>query len=472
MKRFVPLLLVAVSLNAPAQDSMWVANRFSSDLHQVSACGEILNVVSVGTSVRRVKQAPDGKLWVIKFIQSTIAVLDPDGTNLQNIPTSLGNAFDVAFDSNGHAWVSGGGGVEEFDANGVSVATYPLPAAAPLGITVDVLGNKWIAHRVGPPGSVSRIDGVTGAITNYSLLGTSNIQPVAIVADTRMLGLDSHIWVVGDGGNSLAEFDIAGTALNNYSIGVGSGLGSIMVDAAGDIWIGNFSTGAFHQVNPTTGTIINSYTNSPSVVGVNFDSFGRLWLSTRVSFSGPAPSEVRRYDPATGSLEVTAAIGLGTQSALSTRWHHALVVDSTADPDGDGEPSVIEILNGTSPYDAQSNSVASLLASGPTTLGSTLTLTVATDPSSVTGVAVATSLLPPPGLTLSGVAGTVMLDPSTLVFNTSPSPYFLTAMGFLAQPITIPMDPSLVGAVFHAQGLTTIMTGQQQVTNTTCVQIQ
>lgn len=465
MPKSTALVLAAiVTLPLHAQESMWIANRQSSDIMEVSLCGQLLNTVPVGTNLRRLKVAPDGKIWVIKFIQPTFDIRNPDGSLFLTLTAAMGNPYDVAFDASGHAWVSGGTGVEEFDANGVSLATYPMPAAAPLGITIDVAGNKWIAHRIAAPGSVSRIDGATGVVTNHVLPANSTIQPTTVLADSRLFGSDSHIWVVGDGGNTLAEFDINGNALNAYNVGV-TGLSSLAVSPSGDIYAGNFSNGQIHRVDPSSGAVLNTFFNAPATLGVAFDSFGRLWATAR----NPTPSlsEVRRLNPATGALEVPVVLGLGTQSSISTGFDFAFVVDPQGDADGDGEPNLIEILNGTSPYDAQSNSAHSLLAAGPTSIGSTFTLSIAAAPSTITGLAVAASSLPPPGLGFGGVGGVLWLDPGT-IFYVGASPFLFILTGSAVLPVAIPNDPGVAGTVLHAQGLSTTVTGAS-FTNATCI---
>jgi streptogramin lyase len=444
---------------------MWIANRNSSDITQVSLCGEVLQTVPIGTNLRRLKVAPDGKLWVIKFIQGTFDIRNPDGTLFLTVTASLGNPYDVAFDVAGHAWVSGGSGVEEFDANGIPVATYPLPISAPLGITIDVAGNKWIAHRVAPPGSISRIDG-SGVVTSYALPPTSVIQPTQVMADTRGFGTDSHIWVVGDSGNTLAEFDMAGNALNAYAVGT-TGLSSLALSPTGDIWIGNYSNGQILQVDPATGNVLNTLLNTPTTLGVAFDSFNRLWATTRQPTG--TPSEVRRLDSVTGNADVPVMVGMGTQSDLSSRHHFALVVNGSGDEDGDSEANLIELLNGTSPYDAQSNNRNSILATGPTAIGSTFTLQIVAAPSSTTSIAIASSLLPAPGISLPGVTGNLWLDPTTIVFFGT-SPFIITVPGFVPLPVPIALDPGLIGTVISAQGL--VQTGASlELTNATCISI-
>jgi hypothetical protein len=130
-----------------AQEHYWIGNRGSVDAMKISSCGTVDQTVPL-TSVRSAHVAPDGKIWIVRFIQPQFDILNPDGTPFVTASASLGNPFDIAFDKNGHAWVSGGSGVEQFDSAGVSLAAFPLPAAAPLGISVDADGNTpWPARR-------------------------------------------------------------------------------------------------------------------------------------------------------------------------------------------------------------------------------------------------------------------------------------------------------------------------------------
>src|SRR5690606_302244 len=113
----LPILALACT-GLTAQETHWLANRTSGHVMEVALSGEVLTTVTLGNSLRSAHVAPDGKIWVVRFIQSNFDILAPDGTPISSPAFSLGSPGDIAFDANGHAWVSGGTGVEEFDANG------------------------------------------------------------------------------------------------------------------------------------------------------------------------------------------------------------------------------------------------------------------------------------------------------------------------------------------------------------------
>jgi hypothetical protein len=260
------------------------------------------------------------------------------------------------------------------------------------------------------------------------------------------------------------ELDMTGVTLNVYVVGSGT-ISSLAVDPQGFIWVGNSSNGSIYQVDPLTGTVVNTIANLPATVGVSFDSFGRMWATARNAT--PLPSEVRRIDAFSGALEVATIIGLGTLGSVSTRFNYAFVVDPQGDADGDGEFNVIEIFNGTSPYDAQSRLNHTLLLTGPTSLGSTFTISVIAPPTTITNLALALSVLPSPGLSVPGVFGSLWLNPATIVLVGS-SPFVLSVAGSISLPVAVPMDPGFAGVFVAAQGLTQDLSGLS-FTNTVCI---
>src|SRR5689334_6363427 len=146
-----------LSIGGLAQETYWVANRTSADLHELSANGAVvrrIDLSSNGYTLRSAHLAPDGKVWVVNFIQPVFTVVDPATSTWVNITNPLGSPFAIAFDAAGNAWVSGGSGVVEYSPAGVQLNSIPLTATAPLGITIDGAGNKWIAHRTTAPGSI------------------------------------------------------------------------------------------------------------------------------------------------------------------------------------------------------------------------------------------------------------------------------------------------------------------------------
>ncbi len=440
------LAIAGFCMPALAQESFWIANRASSDIMRVSSWGSVLERVPTPTTLRSCTTAPDGKVWIVRFIQATFDIYDPATGTFTPVQSPGGSPFQIAFDAAGTAWVSNGASaVHTFDPAGNFLLTYTLTATAGLGITVDADGNKWIAHRA-TPASVSKID-TAGVVTNYVIPGAS-MQPTAIVADFRGLLTSSHMWVVGDGTAQLAEIDVSGTTLNVYSLPTSS-VGSLTFDRNGDIWCGSFGNGTLLQVDETNGNILNTYSSTPNILGLAMDSQGRLLASIRVTFSGVGPPcEVRRIDPATGGLEMPTVLtlggfgALGTQAAISTPWQYSLVVDPLGDLDGDGEGNWTEIQGGTSPIDASANSSFRVESFGVTQNGSTPSFGVNSTLLWVVGFSLA--LIPP--TPVPGFGGTLSLDLTTLVATAS-------GLGNTSLPIALPADPALIGFEFFAQGV-------------------
>ncbi len=453
------LFVLCLASQVSAQDTLWVANRNSNTLSRLQPWGLSAQTVSTATSLRRMVQAPDGKLWVIRFIQTSFDIYNADGTLFTTVLNPSGSAYDVAFDKFGHAWVTGGTQAHEYDANGVLVNSYVLGAAAPLGISIDMDGNKWIAHRVSP-GKLTKID-TLGVVSPPFNVNATAMQPVVVLADYRGVGVSSHIWVIGDSSGLVAEFDVTGTQLNTYSSTLTSISAMAQDPISTDLFIGSFGSGLIARMT-TAGVVTGTINNAPSCLGLNFDSFGRLWSTTRLA--SPALSEMRRWDINTNTLEMVTPVGLGTQSPISTRHDYALIVDPLGDADGDGTPNNAEILLGTSPWDAQSTPFASINTTGQTASNATFNIATVAPFGSSTAIA-ASGLSINPGIPFGGISGSLLLDPVALFLDPiTGSPILFTVSGPGSIPLTIP--PAVGGLSLFIQALT-IDTGGAQFTNLT-----
>ncbi|MFT4515031.1 MAG: streptogramin lyase [Planctomycetota bacterium] len=458
----IKLLVTALSVAATmfsslaAQDSYWIAHRNSNDAMEVSAWGTVLQRIPMGASMRSAHQAPDGKVWFVRFSSPFVDILDPATNAITSIPTAA-NPYDLAFDAAGHAWVVvGNNTVVEFDAAGAVVQTLNAVGVALRGLTIDALGNKWLADYASftPPQVpfLSRIDGVTNAITNVPLTGAT-VRPVRPVADYRGPLQPSHIWVTGDATQSqgeLIELDPSGVVLNIYvlpSAQVG-GTGPV-VDNSGNIWTGDFLTGDVYKTDPTNG-FTASWNFPPRSNGLAIDSVGRIWSTARVSFFsgvGP-PCEVNRINTTTGVLEVPTVLEIGangaygSQTAIATAHHYSLVVAPFGDIDGDGDANLIEIQAGTSPTDASSDSLFSVHTAGSTQIGSTPTIEVTTSAVWVLGYAAGTI----PATPVPGFAGNLLINPGLLLTTT-------TGFGSSSTPLPIPNSTGLQGYELFLQGV-------------------
>lgn len=433
------LLFVSLGGSALAQDKYWVAG--GGGAVQIDASGFVYQTVPP-SSGRDIGVAPDGKVWIVN---STITVLNPDGTPFTTVtPSASITPYAIAFDAMGHAWLTGsGGGVEEFDAAGTSLQVLTLPSGQPRTICVDAQNNKWIAHRIGPPGALSRIDGVTGAITTHPLPASSLILPITVVADSRGLFNASHIWTVGDnrGAGEVVEFDAAGNWLNTYVVSSGARLQWMTADCdvtgvTRNLWVGDWSLSNLHQVDVATGAI-TTYPMGTGVGGVSFDGFGDLWITMRGN------GVVRRIDEATGGIEVESTVG--GSNKIGTRWEYATVVDHLGDLDGDGAPNLFEVQGGTSPFDPCSNPGAGLSIGGSMGIGSTCTIDVVAGVGDITIVAFATGTLAAP-IAVPGIGCTLQFDPATHLGN-------VLALGPASLSLTIPSSSSYIGFRVVTQGL-------------------
>lgn len=443
------LAALGTCLPVLAQANYWIANRGSSDIMRVSEWGSVQERVATPTTLRGCTVAPDGKVWVVRFIQATFDIYDPATSVFTPVVLPSGSAYAIAFDAAGNGWVTNGAtAVHQYDPAGNFLQTYTLPANSGLGITIDALGNKWIAHRASPA-SVTRIE-PNGTITNFPLLGApSAMLPIGCVADYRGIGQPSHIWVTGDSSSALVEVDGAtGATLNVYTIPFGS-LGVPTFDRNGRIWVSSFGNGNIVQLDQTNGSTLLSPTYAPNNISITTDNFGRIRTTARTT--APAPCEVRRIDPATGAMEIPTLLTLGglnaagTQWALSTQFQYALVVNQTGDMDGDLEANVTEILNGTSPTDPTSNSNFRIESFGSTVNGSTATFEVQAAPTTLWVVGFAGAQLAP--TPIPGFGGNLKIDLTTLVSTSA-------GVGNTSLPIAIPANPALAGFEFFTQGVT------------------
>ena len=445
------LAIAGLSLPVLAQESFWVANRASNDLMRVSAWGSVLERVPTSTSLSNCVLAPDGKVWVVRFIQTTLDIYDPATATMTPVSSPSGSFNAIAFDAAGTAWVTTNSTmVHQFDANGTFLQSIPLGPNFAQGICVDALGNKWIAHRAAPA-QISRVD-PNGVVTQFPLVGTTALQPIGIVADYRGIVQPSHLWITGDSAAQIVEVDGAtGATLNVYPLPMASVAYPPTFDAAGRIWASSFGNGTVVQLDQTNGSVLQTLTFPPNNIGIGTDTHGRILLTSRVTFSGVGPPcEVRRIDPTTGALEVTTLLTLGGNNAAgtlrgpSTPWQYALVAGQLGDMDGDGEANVAEVLGGTSPIDPQANAAFRIESFGSTQNGSTPRFEVQTGLLWVVGYATALAATPAP---VAGIAGLARIDLTTLVTTSA-------GFGNTNLPIAIPANPALAGFEFFAQGVT------------------
>jgi streptogramin lyase len=452
-------ILAAALSPLPAQDLdvYWQANRKSKDVTKISASGEILLTVDLSKNIptgqttsaelRSAHMAPDGKVWIVNFIRPYFTLLDSKGKILQNVNTKGGGSpYTIAFDKAGNAYISNpGSAVEMYDKNAKFVKDFKIGGNA-LGLTIDSQGQIWASHRTGPPSKVTKIDPVKGTWTDFPLPVTTKTLGGQVVAGYNGLLQKSDIFVIGDRSSELVHFDNAGKVQGTFTIDPSSTTISAMtIDANNNVWIGSFrSPGNIYKFDTKQKKVVRTIANSPNVLGLAIDSNGRLLATTRVSFAGPQPSEVRRYNVTTNILEQVSVVGLGAGSAASSGFHRALVLDPFGDADGDKDPNFSEVTKFTAPFDSQSNNKIDLKIIGSNKAGSTVELRASGQVGSKVVIGFSQKRLTVP-LTNPAWVGALRIGPLAPLF------YFGTAP-FAVKGITIPSTIPL-GTTVHLQAL-------------------
>src|SRR5688572_5441188 len=93
------LAIAGLCMPALAQETFWIANRASSDIMQISAWGSVLQRVPTPTTLRHAVTAPDGKVWIVRFIQATFDIYDPVANTMTPIASPAGSISNIAFDA-------------------------------------------------------------------------------------------------------------------------------------------------------------------------------------------------------------------------------------------------------------------------------------------------------------------------------------------------------------------------------------
>lgn len=437
MRSQVTLLAAALfvlPVSAQDLDVYWQADRTSKDVTKISACGEVLLTVDLSKNIpsgrtssselRSAHMAPDGKVWIVNYIVPYFTLLDSNGKILQNINTNgSGSPYTIAFDKAGNAYISNpGSNVEVYDKDGKYLKDYKIGGNA-LGLTIDSTGIVWAAHRAGPPSKITRIDPVKNSWTDHALPSSTLTLGGFIVAGYNGLVQKSDIFVIGDRSSELVHFDNAGKVLGTYTLDSNSTqVTPITIDHLNNVWVGNWGNGTIYKFDPSQKKVVATLSNSPNVLGLAIDSHGRLLATTRVSFSGPQPSEVRRYNVTTNVLEQVTVVGVGAGSSASSGFHRALVLDPFGDADGDASANFSEVTKLTAPFDSQSNGRVDLKIVGSNKAGSTVEIHVGglTNSKAVVGLALQRLTVP---LTSPGWVGGLRIGPLLPLYLPGTAPF-------------------------------------------------
>ncbi len=213
--------------------------------------------------VTAIAQDRAGFIWVgtpvglTRFDGYRFRTFQPDSRDPSSLPDGYINALHV--DRRGRLWVgTNNGGVARFIPETESFARYP---AGPGGLahptayrfSEDGQGSIWVGLRSG----LARLDGDTGAATNYRAQdGRDGGLPGAVVLDL-LFDRVGNLWVATDGGLAIrpagkSAFQMAHKVMNLPSLSPDVAISALFTDARGRVWVGS-RTGILVGIDPETG---------------------------------------------------------------------------------------------------------------------------------------------------------------------------------------------------------------------------
>ncbi|MFV3074482.1 diguanylate cyclase [Niveispirillum fermenti] len=213
--------------------------------------------------ITAIAQDRAGFIWVgtpvglTRFDGYRFRVFQPDSRDPSSLPDGYVNALHV--DRWGRLWVgTNNGGVARFVPETEGFARYP---AGPGGLAhptayrfaEDAQGDLWVALRSG----LARLDGDTGAATNYRMQsGREGGLPGNVVHDI-LFDARGTLWVATDGGLVLrpagqTDFVPAHSQVALPSLPPEAAISALFADRRGRVWIGSRS-GILVGFDPQTG---------------------------------------------------------------------------------------------------------------------------------------------------------------------------------------------------------------------------
>ena len=287
-----PLLALALVLAAPqpvariatgahpcgavaAGGAVWVANDGSGTLARIDPrTNRVTRRISVGRGVCEVT-AGFGAVWVSSYRTGALVRVDLRTHRVRRIRVGA-SPFDVVVAAR-RVWVTlwGAGTLAEVDPVEARVVRRIAVGAYPTGLLFHG-GSLWVGFGREAT-DVARVDPASGKVIRVL---------VGVKAPSHFLATTSAIWIVNDG-DTIVRFDPkTGAVLGTTH------LGRTLVQPAsapdGTIWVPDKEIDRIFRVDPTTGTVVDSFPGSDGAFTA-LRSFGSMWVT------GYAGADVWRF---------------------------------------------------------------------------------------------------------------------------------------------------------------------------------
>jgi len=253
-----------------ASGNLYVADIINARIRKISPFGDVSTFAGSGELGYL-----DGAGSVAKFFTPYCIAFDPSG-NLY--VTDYNNHRIRKISPSGQVSTFAGSGVQgNADGNGIA-AQFTRPT----GIACDAIGNVYVTdfgnHRIRkitPAGEVSTLAGSTSGYTDGMGISAQFNFPYGIMVDP--LG---NVFVTDYGNNVVRKITpaglvstVAGSGISGYADGDGtvakfSGMYGIVMNAAGDLFIGDFDNHRVRKISMqavTTGNLVSTQENSITI---------------------------------------------------------------------------------------------------------------------------------------------------------------------------------------------------------------
>jgi YVTN family beta-propeller protein len=238
-----------------------------------------------------------GALWAGNFDTGAVTRFDP-ATGAQQASVSVGAPATSVAAAPDAVWGASFGRSEVVRLDtGTRIAVGPGPEGLTYGFGALWTANKGCLDRSFPcpgPGSVTRVDPVTGATKEIPV----GKEPRYVTAGT------TAVWVTSFYSNTLSRIDPA-TGAVAATVASPSGPDGV-VEAFGSVWVAGFNLGEIWRYNPAT-LKVTAKLKLPARAGPeDLDAGGgALWSANSEA------GTVSRIDPAANLVNATVRVGLG-----------------------------------------------------------------------------------------------------------------------------------------------------------------
>jgi len=211
------------------------------------------------------------------------------------VRTSGTNVRTLAVDASNNIWIGGyGNRVHQlYNSSGVPIGPPISLGCGGYGGIIDANGVLWSASLW--PSDVGRIDPSTPSYSCISIGRTS-----------YGLGIDSsgNIWNSNYDYNTVTKIDSTGAVLGVFSTSGASGDRGVTVTPDDNVWVANSWGNDVSRLN-NDGSFVTLITVGSTPTGLAVDAAGKVWVTNYSSHNA------MRIDPSTNSVDLTVDLGAG-----------------------------------------------------------------------------------------------------------------------------------------------------------------